>query len=233
MACPGALLPEDVTLTALESETPAEMAVPDAEPWIAAALAHRGDLAQLKHLVESAEELVLVAKALFMPSMAVSGSWGFDRSSNMAYSFEDQSSAVALEFRWELYTGGAREARVGSTESSRTEACANLKRRRLAVQAEVRSVITDLTNAQEQIRLQTENVEIAHENRRIVRAGYLAGTETLNRLNEAQRDMVNAQADLALARIRLRQAWSDLRAAAGTNGWGGNGLLPGPAPTSQ
>ncbi|MBU0718978.1 MAG: TolC family protein, partial [Planctomycetes bacterium] len=240
MACPGALLPEDVTLSALENETAAEMAVPDAEPWIEAALAHRSDLAQLKHLVESAEELVRVAKALFMPSMAFSGSWGFDRSSDLDYSFEDQSSAVALEFRWELYTGGAREARVGSTESSRAEACANLKRRQLAVQAEVRSVITDLTNAQEQIRLQTENVEIARENRRIVRAGYLAGTETLNRLNEAQRDLVNAQADLALARIRLRKAWSDLRAAAGTNGWGGNGLLsepgqadsPGAAPTS-
>jgi len=118
---------------------------------------------------------------------------------------------------------------VGSTESSRAEACANLKRRRLAVQAEVRSVITDLTNAQEQIRLQTENVEIAQENRRIVRAGYLAGTETLNRLNEAQRDLVNAQADLASARIRMRQAWSDLRAAAGTNGAGEDD----PPPASQ
>ena len=73
-------------------------------------------------------------------------------------------------------------------------------------------------DAQQQIRLQRENLITARENRRVVRAGYSAGTETLNRLNEAQRDFITAEADLALARIRLRQAWSDLRAAIGTNG---------------
>ena len=39
------------------------------------------------------------------------------------------------------------------------------------------------------------------------------GKEPLTRLNEAQRDYVEADANLALARIRLRQAWTDLRAA--------------------
>ena len=60
-----------------------------------------------------------------------------------------------------------------------------------------------------------ENLATAMENRRIVQAGYLAGKETLSRLNEAQRDYITVDADLSLARIRLRQAWSDLHAAAG------------------
>ena len=42
-----------------------------------------------------------------------------------------------------------------------------------------------------------------------------AGKSSLVRLNEAQRDLVQTEVDLARARIRLRQAWSDLRAAAG------------------
>ncbi len=54
------------------------------------------------------------------------------------------------------------------------------------------------------------------ENRRIIQAGYAAGKETLVRLNEAQRDFFTSDADLALSRIQLRQAWSDLHAAAGT-----------------
>ena len=78
----------------------------------------------------------------------------------------------------------------------------------------VRKAIIDLTNAQTQIRLHRETVATALENRRVVQAGYLAGKENLNRLNEAQRDLITADADLALARIRLRQAWSDLHAAA-------------------
>ena len=49
-------------------------------------------------------------------------------------------------------------------------------------------------------------------------AGYRAGKDDLTRLNDAQRDVIRADANLALARIRLRQAWSDLAAAAATHG---------------
>jgi outer membrane protein TolC len=113
-----------------------------------------------------------------------------------------------------LFTGGARGAKVRGAEGRRAEAAATLNRLRLSVQAEVRKAVIDLTNAQTQIRLHRETVATALENRRVVQAGYLAGKENLNRLNEAQRDLITADADLALARIRLRQAWSDLHAAA-------------------
>ena len=216
MGLVGAVLPPGLEPSRLAEETAEELAVPDPEPWIAQALANRPDLQQLEYLLASEEEQVRAAKGLFMPNLAVSGSWGFDRSHNLAYSVEDQSSAVAMEFRWELFSGGGRRARVRQAESSRAEAAANLNRRRLAIQSEVRTAIIDLQNAQERIRLQRENVETARENRRIVRAAYLAGKETLNRLNETQRDFITAEADLALARIRLREAWSDLYAATGT-----------------
>jgi len=157
---------------------------------------------------------------LYRPSVLASGSWGFDRGSNVHYEDDDQSSAAAVEFRWELFTGGARGARVRGAESHRAEAAATLNRLRLSVQAEVRKAIIDLTNAQTQIRLHRETVATALENRRVVQAGYLAGKENLNRLNEAQRDLITADADLALARIRLRQAWSDLHAAAAYNSEG-------------
>ena len=89
-----------------------------------------------------------------------------------------------------------------------------MRRQHLAVQSEVRRSVIDLTNALEQIRLQSETLTTSLENRRIVQAAYVAGKETLNRLNEAQRDFIAADANLTLSRIRLRQAWSDLYAAA-------------------
>ena len=216
MGLAGAALPPALEPSPLAEETAEELAVPAPQPWIEQALANRPDLQQLEYLLASEEEQVRAAKGLFMPNLAVSGSWGFDRSHNLAYSVQDQSSAVAMEFRWELFSGGSRRARVRQAESSRAEVAANLNRRRLAIQSEVRTAIIDLQNAQERIRLQRENVETARENRRIVRAAYLAGKETLNRLNETQRDFITAEADLALARIRLREAWSDLYAATGT-----------------
>ena len=94
------------------------------------------------------------------------------------------------------------------------ESAANLKRLRLKVQSEVRSALIDLHNAQEQIGLHRERLAKANKIRHIVKADYeVKGTELLTRLNETQRDVIAADANLALARIRLRQAWSDLNAA--------------------
>ncbi|MGB2984875.1 MAG: TolC family protein, partial [Phycisphaerae bacterium] len=209
-------LPDDLTLSPLAEETEEEMVVPEAKPWIEQAMANRPDLLQFEAVLKSEQENVRAAKGLYSPVMAVSGSWGFDRSSNLKYDVEDQSSAAALELRWELFSGGSRRARVRAAESARAEAAAMMNRLRLAVQAEVRTAIIDLADVQEQIRLQRESVETARENRRIIQVAYVAGKETLTRLNEAQRDFIEAEANLALARIRLRQAWSDLHAAAAT-----------------
>lgn len=216
MGLANAMPPDDLEMPLLAEETEAEMTTPVAEPWVQRAVANRPDLRQLWHSLAAAEERVRASRGLFMPTMAVTGSWGFDRSSNLRYEVVDQSSAAVFEFRWDLYTGGARRARLRQAESRRAESAANVNRLELAIHSEIRQSIVDLRDAQEQIRLQRENVVVAKDNRRVVEAGYLAGKETLNRLNEAQRDYLTADADLTLARIRLRQAWSDLNAAAGT-----------------
>ena len=214
MGIDGASLPPDLKLSELGDETDAEMEAPDPVPWLEQAHAERPDLRQLESLLEVEEQNVRAAKGRHLPTVTASGSWGFDRSSNLRYTVDDQSSAGAIEFRWDLYTGGRVQAQVRMAESSRAEAVARLNRLRLAVEAQVRRAIIDLVDTQEQIRLQRENLATALENRRIVRAGY--GTrESLVRLNEAQRDVIRAEVNLALARIRLRQAWTDLRTAAG------------------
>lgn len=209
-------LPEDLALSPLREESADELAVPQPEPWIERALSDRPDILQAAQLLKAEEERVRAAKGLYSPSVLVSGSWGFDRGSNVHYSVQDQSSAAALEFRWELFTGGARHARVLEAESNRAEAAALLNRLRLNVQSDVRRSIIELHDAQQQILLQRESLKTAEENRRIVRAAYLAGKETLTRLNETQRDFIAAEVGLAQARIRLRRAWSDLNAAAAT-----------------
>lgn len=218
MGLPLAILPPDLALSPLADETKAEMALPDVEPWLARAMRHRPDLLQLEEVLKSKTQDVRGARGLYMPTVTASASWGFDRSETLRYTIDDQSSAAGMEVRWELYTAGRREALIRGAQSARAEAAATLNRLRLSVAAQVRRAIIDLNDAQQQIRLQRENLITASENRRVVRAGYSAGTETLNRLNEAQRDFITADADLALARIRLRQAWSDLRTSIGTNG---------------
>lgn len=211
---PNGNLPAELNLSALTHETEAEMAPPEVDTWIERAQAQRPDVRQFEALLESERQNVLAAKGLFQPVVSVSGTWGYDRASNLNYGVADQSSAGAVEVRWDLYTGGSRQAGVRAAEGAVAEAQANLNRVKLAMQSDVRSGVIAIIDAQEQIRLQRENLETSRENRRIIQAAYLAGRQPLTRLNESQRDFINADADLALARIRLRQAWTDLYAAA-------------------
>jgi len=121
---------------------------------------------------------------------------------------ERESHAESVTAR--IVRPGAITEVVGRLSSGRTSlllACLRDHTRAGAVVA--------LVDAQRQILLQRETVATATENRRIVQAGYVAGKEPLTRLNETQRDYIAAEANLALARIRLRQAWSDLESAVG------------------
>lgn len=213
-----AALPEELALSPLMEETPAEMATPPADAWIAHALRNRPDYIRSHALLASQRQVVRANRSAYSPSVGLSGSWGYDHSSNFRYSKDDQSAAAAVELRWELFTGGGRRARIEQAHYREAEAEATVQRIRLAVQSETRQAIIDLNDAQQQIHLRDETLRTALAARRRVEAAYLAGRENLTRLNEAQRDVITADADLALARIRLRQAWSDLAAAAATYG---------------
>ena len=210
-------LPPELPLEELAVESDADLTAPDADAALAQALVDRPDLRQLERLAQAEEQSVRAARGAYSPTLTVSGSWGFDKSGNIEYGEDDQSSAAAIEMRWDLYTGGARTARVREAEGRYAEAMANWRRLRLQVQSDVRAAAIDVVDAQQRIMLQRENLTTAQENRRVIQAAYVAGRESLSRLNEAQRDVIAADVNLALARVRLRRAWSDLRAATGSN----------------
>ena len=214
LALPGALLPAGVELAALADESEAEMTPPDIDEWIQKALALRPDLAQAEHMMHARKENITLTKGEYYPELLVTGSWGFERLANLAYSEGDQASGLGIEMRWQLFTGGFRNSQVRRAQAEWWEALATLKRKRLEIAADVRQTIVDLVNAQEQVRLQSINLESAQENRRIVEAEFAAGKSSVVRLNEAQRDYVETEGELVRARIELRQSWSDLRAAA-------------------
>ncbi len=210
----GLMRGDRVTLSPLSVESDENMALPDSEIWRKRALERRPDLLQLRKLVAVDAQRIKAAQGLYSPTVQLNGTWGFDRTSTLRYTRGDQSSGVGIEVRWDLYTGGDRKSRVRRAKADHAQTLAQLQRAELAVESSVKQAIIDLADAQEQIRLQRESLTTALENRRIVQVGYLAGKETLNRLNETQRDFIAADVNLSRARIQLRQAWSDLYAAA-------------------
>ena len=213
MALPDAQLPDNVDVPSMTEESEQSLTTPDAQEWLERAARNRPDLAQDQHLVNAAGENVRVAKGLFSPALTLSGSYGFENRGNVAYSEVDQASALGVEMAWQLFTGGYRTSQLRRTHGEQREAVARFERTRLAVASDVRRAVVTLGNAQEAVKLQRLALEAALENRRIVIAEYAAGKSSLVRLNEAQRDYVRSDVDLTAARIRLRQAWTDLYAA--------------------
>jgi len=58
--------------------------------------------------------------------------------------------------------------------------------------------------------LQRDNAAFVARNRELVEAEYMAGQTSLALLNQAQRNLVEAQGNLASARVAVRRAWHQL-----------------------
>ncbi|MBN1511843.1 MAG: TolC family protein [Phycisphaerae bacterium] len=213
MGLPEARLDASVVLPPLVDETGRAMESPDEALWLETAYQYRPDLAQRQHMVRAAEENVRAVMGQFSPSVTLSGSYGVENQGNISYGDQDQASAIGVELNWQLFTGGFRTSQLRRLREDLREARARLERARLTVASDVRRAVITVVSAQEEVLLQRLAIEAATENRRIVSAQYAAGKTSLVRVNEAQRDYVQADGDLTTARIRLRQAWSDLYAA--------------------
>ena len=100
-------------------------------------------------------------------------------------------------------------------ESTVQEAQSSLENTKINLKAEVASAVATLISAQEQLALQRSNAKLVQQVRDLVEKEYAAGQASLVRLNEAQRDLVAAQGNLALSLVSMRQAWENLRADTG------------------
>ncbi|MCH7720170.1 MAG: TolC family protein, partial [Planctomycetes bacterium] len=152
MAVPMAVLPDYVTLSPLAPESEAELSAQDDESvWVQSALDNHPGLQVARTELAVAAEGVRSARGQFYPEFSVTGSYGFDRISNVKYANEDQASALALEMNLPLYTGGFRTSQLARARAIQQEKDAQLRRQKLKVMSDVRQAIIALGDAQEQV----------------------------------------------------------------------------------
>ena len=83
--------------------------------------------------------------------------------------------------------------------------------------SEVRQDVALLAAAREQVRLQRESVDLVEQNRELAQSEYEAGSASLVRLNEAQRDLTTTYGRLAQALVGYHLARQRLLSATGRN----------------
>ncbi len=211
---PDAAFADVVELARLEPESTGDLVSPDAETLIKYARAQRPDVALGRYAVERAKTGVGVGRAAFLPTVSAQAVHSAS-DENEQFHRDEFSTTVGVTVSYNLFSGGLRRARLAEAKAALTEAERSLAAAEIEVASDVRQAIESLEASQDNLKLQRANADYVQRNRDLVEKGYAAGQASLVRLNEAQRDLIEARARLALARVSLRQAWHDLRTATG------------------
>lgn len=215
MGIPEAMLPDHIELATLAAETPEELIAPDMATQVQYALDSRPDVLKAQHAVVQKKAAVGMAKSGFYPTVSLTGGVDSTQPDTLGLEKEDFGKSVALNLTYSLFAGGLNRAKVAEARSGLSESENSLKEAMINVKSEVASAMSALSSAQEQLLLQRSNAKLVQQVRDLVAKEYAAGQASLVRLNEAQKDLVTAQGNLALSLVSMRQAWENLRAGTG------------------
>lgn len=213
------VLPKKVQLAALDKacDVSAEKSLSNTDKLIAEALRARPDLLALNMRIKGAEAGVEQAGAGDLPVVQLVGRLEGSSTDSLAPTEEDVGAFLGVNVSWNLYSGGAVDAAVLEARQARREAGYSYAELRNSITSEVQQAATRLTAARKQVRLQRETVELVKENRKLAKSEYEAGSASLVRLNEAQRDLTATYAELIRALLSYQQARHQLLAAVGRN----------------
>jgi outer membrane protein TolC len=215
MGIENSRIPDHVRLQPLEPETADELLPPDLIRLTAYAQANRPDLLLQTAALQQAEAERKLAKAPFYPSVSLSGSLAGERENDADMEQDDFGNTIALSLSYNLFAGGRYRSQVREARSKIKEVEHTLTQLNITVASDVQSSAAEVRQAQQALLLQRENARLVRQNRELVEKEYNAGQSSLVRLNEAQRDLTTAQAQLAQSLAALRQAWYDLKAETG------------------
>lgn len=162
------------------------------------------------------------SKSAYLPTVSLSGSFS-GSGTNAFYGIyglqgENQfpySKQLGINATFPIFNRFARENQVAAAQITLDNAQAQARDARLGAQQNVVIGIANLRNAEETIRVQSNNVAAAQEALRVVTQRYNLGASTLLEVTTAQQNLVTAQQQLIQARLNYRNSRAQIEAAIG------------------
>jgi len=204
--------------------------LPSVDIYLDTALANRPDLKGYREQLEIAKYQMYQTWSTYSPtvnaylttgySTSLTRSKGWEGSAtnppNRTYS-ESPSFGYGLTADWTIFNGLIRENRIREYKANLAVAEFSVAAYWLTVVGEVRTAYANYVQSVRQTRLYEKTRELSAQQRDLVDEGYKAGNVELTRLNEAQRDLVEAETNLASSYINIQNAKAQLDAAVGAN----------------
>lgn len=178
--------------------TPAEI-----DPWLAAS-------AQQNVQLRAARQAAIIARteqrstlSLGMPSLDLVARAGRADTSRFSFGQKADEARVGVELTVPLYSGGIASARVRAAEARAEAAAADVTRIHSEVQRETRRRFREVQAAYAEVTALRLAVNSAVAAEAAAKAGYEAGTRTINDLLDSQSRLVEAQRNLTVTHYRL------------------------------
>jgi outer membrane protein len=182
------------------------------------ALAARPDYQQAQIGEERATNGQRMARAEFLPTLSIFGSWEQDNQTFLTRGNDNWMAGAALNFN--IFDGGARRAQLKESSARRRQAEAMRNQLASAVRLQVRQAYLNLTTARDRVEVSRESAAQAEESLRITQNRYEAGLATITDLlrtetarTAAQKNFLNAVFDYRLSFAALELATGELDAA--------------------
>ena len=205
-------LPQTITPTASDPSLVLGVWRPSLQESIVAAYSFREELDQLLLDISISNSNANAQLAQSQPFLSIvnslstgrtngyeSQALGQDLSGRYGWSFDN---SVALDFRWNLFDGGAARARYRQSKQLAQENVFRFADRRDSIRRDVEESFYELEKNNRNITTTAQEVLSARESLRLARLRFQAGVTT-------QREVVDTQRDLTQAEVRYSSAISD------------------------
>lgn len=224
MGYPEGTLPSRITFPPIKSEFVDDL--PGVDIYLDNALRYRPDLLAFREQLEISRYELYQTYSAFSPTVTATIGYNFNTTRSRSYTKRQQSSNsgynnsnlyYGLSANWTIFNGFIRYNAVREYQARYSSAKYLVADQWLTVVQEVRSAHTNYLQSVKQARLYEKTLEYTTEQRKLVEEEYRLGGAELTRLNEAQRDLIDAQTTLAGAYINVQNALSQLEASAAMN----------------
>lgn len=205
--------PLDAEPGATSPLTPIPIALEPEEQLLTGFREKRPDYQRLLAELRQAEFEVGSRKTAFLPALGAFGTWEAD---NPSFTNAGGTNWIAaLSLRWNIYAGGADEARLEASRQRLEQKRRQIAAMESAMALEIRRAVIQCRSMEQQVEVTRAAEAQSQESLRILKNRYEAGLATMTDLLAAESERSAARSLLAEAVYRHRLSYAQLENASG------------------
>ncbi len=226
MGITASTLPESLKYSPIDAIP--EETLPDINIYLDMALNNRPDLRNYRETLQAAKYQLYTNWGAYSPTASLNAGMGY--STNLTRNdgrngndpvghtyYNDRNYNWGVSSQWVIFNGFSRELQIRQAQSLVYKAEFNVASQWITVIKEVRTSYDTYLQNVKQAKLYKETLALVTKQRDLVEEEYKAGNKELTRLNEAQRDLVEAETNLVIALVNVMNARAQLESATNSN----------------